>query len=197
LLFDFLLILILIYFFFKSSAKASLESFIWVLGAFVSIRVSGMFYLTLAEILRGIFSALDKGNSQYISYLLLIFLVSFIYIFFLRPKIALLAKFIPKKILFLISSTFTVLSGFMIFVMLYATLNSFPLIDKLPPRVRNAKSEILVVWTIGSGSLEFIKTMRHGLNELDNPIEYLKDKQKLLNSSGKKIKDAANAISRD
>lgn len=196
-LFDFLLVLILIFFFFKTSAKASLESFIWVLGAFVCIRISGMFYLTMAEILRGLFSALDKRNSQYISYVLLLFLVSFIYIFFLRPKIAVMAKFIPKKVLFLISSTSTILMGFMLFVIIYAAFNSFPFIDKLPPRVRNAKSEILVVWTLGPGTVEFIKTMRHGLNEFDNPLEYLKDQQKILNSAGKKIKAAANAVSQD
>lgn len=108
-----------------------------------------------------------------------------------------MAKFIPKKVLFLISSTSTILMGFMLFVIIYAAFNSFPFIDKLPPRVRNAKSEILVVWTLGPGTVEFIKTMRHGLNEFDNPLEYLKDQQKILNSAGKKIKAAANAVSQD
>jgi len=193
-LFDFLLVLIMIFFFFRSTAKATLESLVWILGVFLTIRISGMFYLTLAEILRGVFSVLDHRNSQYISYIIMLFLFSFIYIFFLRSYILGLARFIPARMLVGISFVSNLLMGFMVYVIIYATANSFPMINKLPPRVRNARSEILVVWTIGSGSVEFIKTMRKGLNEFDNPLDYLKDQQGLINKAGQKIKKAADSI---
>lgn len=192
-LFDFILILLLISFFFKTSAKASLDNFIWVLGTFITIRVSGMFYLSLAEIMRGLFSALDQINSQYIAYILMAFLVSFIYIFFLRQPIAKLSKYLPKKILVLINSVFTVLMGFMVFVIIYAIANSLPLINKLPPRVRNAKSEVFVVWTLGGGTVEFIKSMRRGLDEFNNPMDFLKDKN-LLDKTSHKIKEAVDEL---
>ena len=184
-IFDILLIIMVITALTKSSSKGCTEDMNFAIGFLLVVRIAGAAYNPLSKIASKFIHSPEM--SVYISYIVSVLIVFFLYNTIAGNRITDLGSKIPKTTGRVLTLTFAVFKVMIIYSVIFTFLNAFPVLHKIPAKLIEPKTEKLAYGILGTGTNNVFDNFASYLSKMNNPIKFLeKQKYKQESSAAKK-----------